>query len=718
MKQRLLLILSFLILANWSHSQTEAIVAGRVMAGKSEPAVGANLYIKGAFDGASADVDGVFTLTYEPGDSTVLVISYIGYEPVEQILPTEIDSVWLTIRLKPQANELQQVVISAGAFEASDEKKAVLLKPIDIVTTAGSNGNIVAALNTLPGTQSNAEDGRIFVRGGDAHETQTFIDGLRVPNPYTSNVPDLPVRGRFSPFLFKGTSFSTGGYSAAYGDALSSALVLQTKDLPEASVTSLSLMTIGAGASHTQRWENSALSAGVDYTNLGPYTRLVPQNIDWEDPVSAKGAQVGFRQKMAGGALIKAQANAQWSGFSMRYPLPEDPATERLLKLQNDNYYGSATYHHLLNDHWQVDAGVAAGYDKEGIEQRFSVDRTLAMMQGRAVAVRYFENDWALKFGSEWINSRFDEQYQEDETDIRSTFQENYLSAFAESEGYFGKKIALRAGVRAERYTLLNDFRISPRVSIAHKLGQGGQVAFAWGHFYQAPQQDWLRYTQDLDPERADHYLLNYQYRKGGRTVRAELYHKSYQSLVRFPADQPWEADNEGEGYARGLDLFYRDRASIPNGDFWVSYSYLDTERQYEDYPVAATPDFAARHNLSVVYKHWIQAWQTSVGATYTLGSPRPFDDPNTPVFNDLQTATYQDLSLNISYLTELFGQFTIVHASVSNVLGFEQTFGQRFSNQPDANGRFTSAAIRPPAPRFFFLGVFISIGEGSTFSN
>ncbi|NRA48432.1 MAG: TonB-dependent receptor, partial [Phaeodactylibacter sp.] len=325
---------------------------------------------------------------------------------------------------------------------------------------------------------------------------------------------------------------------------------------------------------------------------------------------------------------------------------------------------------------------------------------------------------WALKLGTEWIHAAFDEHYLEAETDFHTTYNEDYTSAFAETEGYIGEKLAIRAGVRAERYQLLDANRISPRLSLAYKAGQAGQFALAYGHFYQSPQEEWLRYTQDLEPERADHYLLNYQYRKGGRTVRAEIYHKAYQNLVQFPAGSPWLATNTGEGYARGLDLFYRDRVSIPNGDFWVSYSFLDTERAYEDFPLAATPSFAAKHNLSVVYKHWIQDLQTSVGVTYTLGSPRPFDDPNTPSFNDLRTPTYQDLSINFSYLTELFGHFTIVHASVSNVLGFEQAFGERFSNQPDANGRFTSVTIRPPAPRFFFLGVFISIGEGSTFSN
>jgi hypothetical protein len=33
--------------------------------------------------------------------------------------------------------------------------------------------------------------------------------------------------------LFKGTVFSTGGYSALYGQALSSALILESIDLPE-----------------------------------------------------------------------------------------------------------------------------------------------------------------------------------------------------------------------------------------------------------------------------------------------------------------------------------------------------------------------------------------------------------------------------------------------------------------------------------------------------
>ena len=59
------------------------------------------------------------------------------------------------------------------------------------------------------------------------------MDGNLVNNFFYSSTPGIATRGRFNPFLFKGTVFSTGGYSALYGKALSSALILESTDLPE-----------------------------------------------------------------------------------------------------------------------------------------------------------------------------------------------------------------------------------------------------------------------------------------------------------------------------------------------------------------------------------------------------------------------------------------------------------------------------------------------------
>lgn len=128
--------------------------------------------------------------------------------------------------------------------------------------------------------------------------------------------------------------------------------------------------------------------------------------------------------------------------------------------------------------------------------------------------------------------------------------------------------------------------------------------------------------------------------------------------------------------------------------------------------------DFVVKYNLLVVYKYWIQELQINVGLIYMFGSLCFYDDLNILWFNDLCILIFQDFSLNLSYLIELFGYFIIVYVLVSNVFGFEQFFGECFGNQLDFNGWFIFMVICLLALRFFFVGVFVFIGEGSIFSN
>ena len=191
-------------MAVWTAAAQTAQVSGVIRDEFNEPVTGANIIIKGTYNGTTTDLDGGFTLEMNKPGKVTLLISYLGYKPTDLEVdtgPGENKDLG-TIKLKPGAEQLAMVTITAGAFEASDEKRQTLLKPLDIVTTAGATADIAGALNTLPGTQTVGEEGKLFVRGGAAYETQTFIDGMLVQKPYNSNVPNLPSRGRFSPFLF------------------------------------------------------------------------------------------------------------------------------------------------------------------------------------------------------------------------------------------------------------------------------------------------------------------------------------------------------------------------------------------------------------------------------------------------------------------------------------------------------------------------------------
>ena len=134
------------------------------------------------------------------------------------------------------AEKLGEFSSSLGNWPPGLARTAVL-NSLDVVTTAGALGDVTGALQTLPGTSTNGESGRLFVHGGSADETGTYIDGILVHQPYTSSAPNMAVRGRFNPFMFSGTAFSTGGYSAEYGQAMSSVLVLNTNELQELSIS-------------------------------------------------------------------------------------------------------------------------------------------------------------------------------------------------------------------------------------------------------------------------------------------------------------------------------------------------------------------------------------------------------------------------------------------------------------------------------------------------
>ena len=137
----------------------------------------------------------------------------------------------------------------------------------------------------------------MFVRGGTGEETKQFIDGTLLNNPYFTSIPDIATRGRFSPFLFKGTVFSTGGYSALYGQALSSAVILESIDFPEksAATAGISPIVATAGVQELSKKKNFSWGADYSYVNLVAYFNIVKQTPDYFDMPEFHSGDANFR---------------------------------------------------------------------------------------------------------------------------------------------------------------------------------------------------------------------------------------------------------------------------------------------------------------------------------------------------------------------------------------------------------------------------------------
>ena len=292
----------------------QTTISGKVTDKKGVPISGANVYLSGTYDGTSTNEKGIFSFTTKEKGTQTLTVSFISFETYTKTAEVSTFKK-MDIKLRDDVNTLDAVTINAGTFEAGDNAKVTALKPLDIVTTAGALGDFVGALQTLPGTSNVSEDGRLFVRGGDAEETQIFVDGMRVFTPFSPSAKNIPTRGRLSPFLFKGITFSTGGYSAEYGQALSSVLLLNSIDEPTEEKTDISLMTVGLGIGNTQKWKESSLSINASYINLAPYQKIFKDNNTWHKPVQSLGGEAVYRHKLKNYGLLKLYGAFSYMNF-------------------------------------------------------------------------------------------------------------------------------------------------------------------------------------------------------------------------------------------------------------------------------------------------------------------------------------------------------------------------------------------------------------------
>ncbi len=711
MKSIITLILLFV--SSIAISQTK--LSGKIVDEKNNPISGANVFIEGTYDGASTNEKGEFVFETSEKGSKILVVTYLSYETIK--IPFEVEKLNnKTINLKESINTLDTVVINAGTFDAGEKARVSVLKPLDIVTTAGSNANIVAALQTLPGTQTVGEDGRLFVRGGEADETQTYVDGIRVAQPYGASTQNLPTRGRFSPFLFSGMSFSTGGYSAEYGEALSSVLLLNTKEEETKEKTDISLMTVGLGLANTQVWGKNSLSVNTAYINLEPYQKVIPQNVSWNKPFQSLSGETVFRHQFTNG-IFKLYAAFDASQFDINQETINSPYLIRV-NLENNNFYLNSSYKGKFGNGWQLTTGLSYGYSQNKIA--LNLDNVSNAEHSSHMKIKFrksFTDRIKLAFGGDYFITKFNESFDatldlSSGVYFKSGYNSNIAAIYSEADVFFSKKFATKIGARAYHNDLLKESAVAPRISLAYKVSKNGQFSLAYGKFTQTPKQDYLKYADYLSSEKANHYILNYQYSKEKQTFRTEVYLKDYSSLVKYNTFTPsynTNYNNNGKGYAKGIDVFWRDGKSVKNFEYWISYSYIDTKRDYKNYTAEVTPSFVADNSLSVVGKYWIERWKSQVSLTNSYTTGRPYNNPNEVAFMNGKTISYNSLSMSWAYL--LTTQ-KILYFSISNLLGTQNIYGYEYASSPDANGYYNRRAITPSADRFFFVGFFWTISD------
>lgn len=688
-----------------------------------------SITLKDTYDGATSDSDGNYSFETSEKGNKILVFSNRKYEEVEKTIVLTTENLTVNAELREQINEIDAVVISAGSIEASDKKRAAtLLTPIDIYTTAGADGQISSALNYLPGVQKVGESEGLFVRGGTGAETKIFMDGSLINNYFSNSVPGIAGRDRFNTSLFKGNIFSSGGYSALYGQALSGVLILESVDLPEQTSYDIAISPIFLSGSFQKLSDSETYSYGASlgYSNLQVMNKLVNFNTDFEKAPESINGDANFRIKTKSGGFIKYYTNFDTNNLSVLSESLEPNTDKNKVSLKGNNMYQNLSFKQKFGK-YLLNVGTSYAYNKSdlrfstllnGVSQSNIASNNVGnYINAKAVIDRKINKISAIRGGFEFNNAEEKSHYD--------TFDKNHsdlISAgFLETDLGFSNNFSAKIGFRAENSSYLKHWNFAPRIAVAYRLAQNYTTSLAYGIFYQNPESKFLNSNAPLTFQKAEHYIFQIQRNTEGRNLRFEAFYKKYDDLIKTNGNQSFSTaiNNNGNGFAKGLEMFWRDKKTIKDIDYWVTYSYLDSERDFQNYPVSLMPSFAAKHTLNIVAKKFVTKWKTGFNLSYTYSSGRPYydiinNDGQNIIRNEGKLKDYSGLNFSLNYLPNLGKKdskaFTVLVLSVSNILGQKNVYGYNFSN----NG-LRSSAVVPPVNSFVFIGAFISFGQDKT---
>ena len=707
-------------------------ISGKVLGRNNKPLKDVSVTLKDTYDGATTDETGNYKFATSEKGSQILIFSHPKFIEIEKSIQIEDKNLILNAELKESVSEIDAVVISAGSIEASDKKRATtLLTPIDVYTTAGANGQISSALETLPGVQKVGESEGLFVRGGTGTETKFFMDGNLVNNYFGNSVPGIKAMDRLNTSLFKGNVFSSGGYSAVYGQALSGVLALESIDLPERNAADFGISPIFAsgGIQRVNQEKTHSYGISLGYSNLELMQKILKFNTDFEKAPNSFGGNGNFRIKTSRGGFIKYYGSYDTSSMKLSSPNLDDENSSDKINQNGKNTFHSLSYREKfgrytlnLGSSYTFNQNILhfSNIDQNGTSQfNNDIDSKGNYFNAKALMERKLFKISAIRAGIE-LNTTKEETWVSI-AQKNYEFRDDITSLFAETDLGISNDLSLKIGARAENSSSINHWNFSPRFAMAYRISKEWTSSLAYGTFFQNPESRFFTENYQPNYQRADHYIFQVQRAADGRSLRLETYYKKYQDLIKTTTDfyRPIALNNNGSGYAKGVELFWRDKKSLKNIDYWVSYSYLDSKRDYLNYTESLFPNFAAKHTLSVVAKKFVTNWKTGFNISYNYNSGRPYynfvtENGNTVLKNQGFVKDYQAVNFSLNYLPNLGKKdaraFTVLVLSINNVLGTKNEFGYNFSS----NG-LKSRAIVPPTNTFVFIGAFISFGTDRT---
>jgi hypothetical protein len=626
-------------------------VRGRVRAAEDGAPVGSarvQLLPVGAADWTGAG--GRFAVGPAPEGDYVLRVDADGYEPVElRAVAVREGAPELEIRLAPSETRLSEVVVSTSRY-AADRAGAHGALRIDgdalaIQPVIGEDA--LRALGRLPGIAQNGLSAQTNVRGGEAGDQMTLLDGFPLREAY--HLPGYQsVFSVIDPGLVADAVVYTGGFPVRYGNRMGGIFDLRTVDAESPPRSALGLSVFNAMGRHGGRLE----AVDVDWLAVGRVGTLSPIAAMFgrktTDPTySDVYARAGYGDP----ERLRVTASVLWSRDKLSIEREgygeqaEIESRNRYLWLRADREWATGVAASLLLGHSTIDGDRRGTIDQPDISAGSVEDHRSSQYREALARAEWQPNErnW-LEGGVEWTDEGATYRYAASATytdAVAALFSRDAIldratdltpdrqrvAAFAAHRWQFRDSLTSEIGVRAQRTitagTTAEEWLVDPRLNLRWELAPGTSLRAHWGRFHQTDEVHELKVEDGLtmfpEAQEADHFIVGADHRlPSGIQIRLELFRKLQRHprprfenqldpltvLPEIAPDRVEVAPNHVE--ARGVEF-----SAIYEGprlSWWGSLAWSDA---WDGIDGARTP------------RSWDQTWALTAGVDWVRGDWR-----------------------------------------------------------------------------------------------
>jgi len=644
-----------------------------------QPLIGGTIAVFNKNKGTVSDENGSFELKNVQENDTIN-ISYIGYQNQHFLAKTFKDNPNLSIVLQESSDMLNEIIIqnylTNGMVKKNDGSEEFRPQVLGILPGL-TEPDVLQSIQLLPGVQSpNETASGLHIRGGTPDQNLILFDGIKMYN----SAHFFGMVSAFNPYVAQKTKVFRSGTSASYGNHISGVIDIQSDEVPPEKFTG----GFGTNLIHADAFLKTPVNKNIalvvsgrrsftDVFNTVTFQELskkvfqntiVTEDNQIEEEILEDERFNEFFYSDINAKLLLSVGKKDDISFSylhnsnkLNYTVSEEDiedATTHFLHFFNIGvsgvwkrnwnkkltqntklYYSNFDLKYDFNRK-DFNNQIADAINKTNVIKELQLQSVfnLQLKEKSRVNLGYeiTNSDVGFNFSLAVDNFQETEQFAiQNKNTTQAVFGEYVLSN--------QEKTSVTLGLRANYFSLTEDFFLSPRVYAQTKLLPDfwvkasaeikqqniSKVVEFFTEDFGLENQVWaLANEDDIPILESNQVSLGTIYKKNKWTLDVDIYRKEINGLTSLSKGFISQDDDysEGKSTSYGLDVFLK--KEWRNYSSWVSYSLSNTTFKFDDINDgnAFAGNYDAKHQFLWTNGLKIKQFDFSLGWNFRTGIP------------------------------------------------------------------------------------------------